>query len=149
MPVIVIFLLNMTMVVQYKQIKEQRRQIMNEKAACKRGGSCSSDPLTRMLLIFSVMFLVCATPSAVLIAINSDDKEGLLGFQIYRAVSNVLEITEYSSSFYIYWLSSKEFRRKVAHVVKLKPRVVEPSLAFVETSHRPIRVNEHVATDEI
>lgn len=133
-PVIFISIFNLMMVIHYKKIRQKREEMKNGVSGAVKGAvKKDQSPLTKMLLAFSVIFLVCSIPSAIVLAVNSDEKKRIVEYQIFRAVSNVLEIIGYSSPFYVYCLSSKEFRKKLMHTVKSNNTRVEPTVALAET----------------
>lgn len=71
-----------------------------------------------MLTSLSLFFLICMTPSAALSGINSEKLQGELGFQVFKAVANLLEICFYSFSFYTLCLTSPQFRVLFKTVIK-------------------------------
>jgi 7 transmembrane receptor (rhodopsin family) len=72
-------------------------------------------PEERMLVVvlisIVVLFVCCTTPAAVLSILYSVKLNHHLGFQVFRAVANNLELVNFALNFYIYCLCSAEIRR--------------------------------------
>lgn len=67
----------------------------------------------RLILLLSstsVLFLVCVSPMVILNVTLSETNLSLFSYQVFRAVANLLEVTNYSITFYIYCLFSEDFR---------------------------------------
>ena len=77
-------------------------------------------PEERMLIIvlisIVVLFVCCTTPAAVLSILYSVKFDQHLGFQVFRAVANNLELLNFALNFYIYCLCSAEIRRAFVSV---------------------------------
>ena len=67
--------------------------------------------LILVLISIIVLFVCCTTPAAILFIIFSVTLEKHLGFQIFRAIANNLELLNFALNFYIYCLCSAEIRR--------------------------------------
>ena len=67
--------------------------------------------LVVVLISIIVLFVVCTTPAAVLSVLYTVKKDQHLGFQIFRAIANNLELLNFALNFYIYCLCSAEIRR--------------------------------------
>ena len=68
--------------------------------------------LVLVLISIVILFVCSTTPAALLsIIILSPSLSANLGFQIFRAVSNNLELLNFALNFYIYCLCSAEIRR--------------------------------------
>ncbi|CAL4074532.1 unnamed protein product, partial [Meganyctiphanes norvegica] len=66
----------------------------------------------------STLFFVCMTPMIVLsVTIHWANKTSFL-FQIFRATANVMEVTNFAVTFYIYCLFSKDFRETFLRTVR-------------------------------
>jgi len=61
------------------------------------------------------------TPATVLSLIYSDHLDEHFGFQVFRAVANVLEVCNFALNFFIYCLCSKQFRVALISLFKEKP----------------------------
>lgn len=63
-----------------------------------------------------ILFVITMTPSALLSLLYSEKQESDFGFQVFRAVANILEILNFALNFYVYCLCSKEFRNAFVNV---------------------------------
>ena len=66
--------------------------------------------LVVLLVSLVVLFVCCTTPAAVLSILYSVKLNQHLGFQVFRAVANNLELLNFALNFYIYCLCSAEIR---------------------------------------
>ena len=67
--------------------------------------------LVMVLISIVVLCVFCTTPAAILSIIFSVSLNKHLGFQIFRAIANNLELLNFALNFYIYCLCSAEIRR--------------------------------------
>ena len=74
--------------------------------------------LVVVLISIILLFVVCTTPAAVLSVLYTVKKDQHLGFQIFRAVANNLELLNFALNFYIYCLCSAEIRRAFVSLFK-------------------------------
>ena len=72
--------------------------------------------LVVVLISIVVLFVCCTTPAAVLSILYSVKFDQHLGFQVFRAVANNLELLNFALNFYIYCLCSAEIRRAFVSV---------------------------------
>lgn len=63
-----------------------------------------------LLRAIVILFVITMTPSSLLSFLYSEIQESDLGFQVFRAVANILELLNFASNFYVYCLCSREFR---------------------------------------
>ena len=75
--------------------------------------------LVMVLISIILLFVCCTTPAAVLSILFSVKLDHHLGFQIFRAVANNLELLNFALNFYIYCLCSAEIRRAFVTLFKL------------------------------
>ena len=68
--------------------------------------------LVVLLMSIVLLFFITTTPVAFLHIFFSDDYKCHFGFQVFRALANDLELCNFALNFYIYFLCSKEFRKK-------------------------------------
>ena len=114
---------NMTFLIFIKYISFQTssESLMKRKPVLERQISRTArrkslqSPEERMLVLvlisIVILFVCCTTPAALLSIMFSSSLNGDLGFQIFRAVSNNLELVNFALNFYIYCLCSAEIRR--------------------------------------
>jgi hypothetical protein len=71
-----------------------------------------------LLGVTTCLFFVCMTPVAVLsIMFSTEMYLSSFPFQLFRAVANILEIVNFSMTFYIYCLFSTEFRQAFLQLI--------------------------------
>jgi hypothetical protein len=111
-PTVLLAALNMRIMIVYRRSCERRRRM----TLCRT--SSDEDPRKfaeerRLILLLgstSILFLVCVSPMVILNVTLSEKNLSLYSYQVFRAVANLLEVTNYSMSFYIYCLFSEDFR---------------------------------------
>ena len=74
--------------------------------------------LVLVLISIVVLFVCCTTPAAILSVLFSVKLDHHLGFQIFRACANNLELLNFALNFYIYCLCSVEIRRAFVGLFK-------------------------------
>ncbi|XP_044766502.1 probable G-protein coupled receptor B0563.6 [Coccinella septempunctata] len=112
-PIILLATLNLRILVVYRRSCEKRRRM----TLC-RTASGEEDPRKfaeerRLVLLLgstSILFLVCITPMVILNITLSKDNLNKYPYQVFRALANLLEVINYSITFYIYCLFSEDFR---------------------------------------
>jgi len=67
----------------------------------------------------SILFFVCITPQLVLSLMIHEAVLESYPFQVFRAVANILELTNYSFTFYIYCLFSRDFRATLLQTLRI------------------------------
>ena len=118
----------------YRRSCERRRRM----TLC-RTTSSDEDPRTfaeerRLILLLgstSLLFLVCVSPMVILNVTLSERNLSLYSYQVFRAVANLLEITNYSMTFYIYCMFSEDFRNTLLRTVRWPSKANVPT-AFPE-----------------
>ncbi|PNF29835.1 hypothetical protein B7P43_G09547 [Cryptotermes secundus] len=111
-PTVLLAALNMRIMIVYRRSCERRRRM----TLCRT--SSDEDPRKfaeerRLILLLgstSILFLVCVSPMVILNVTLSETNLSLYSYQVFRAVANLLEVTNYSMTFYIYCLFSEDFR---------------------------------------
>lgn len=80
------------------------------------------------VLLFSIIivFFVCTIPAAPLTIFVSDKRSKNLPFQIFRAITNVMEFTKFALNFYLYCLINPDIRRICFHMIRCK-KIVKPA----------------------
>ena len=87
-------------------------QLLERKPSRRRSLQSPEERMLVLVLIsIVVLFVCCTTPAAILSIIFSVSLKDNLGFQIFRAVANNLELLNFALNFYIYCLCSAEIRR--------------------------------------
>ncbi|KAJ8977784.1 hypothetical protein NQ317_014690, partial [Molorchus minor] len=121
-PVILLAGLNLRILIVYRKSCERRR-----KMTLSRKTSGEEDPRKfaeerRLVLLLgstSILFLVCVTPMVILNVTLSDANLVKYPYQVFRAIANLLEVTNYSITFYIYCLFSEDFRNTLLRTLSL------------------------------
>lgn len=131
-PAIILAALNFLIIVRFRQITNRKAGLLN--ASGESGGvgnGMSEGPLLRgerisrrlyneekrlviLLTAIVVLFFITILPSSFLSIFYTEDDctSNTYGFQIFRAIANTLELCNFALNFYIYFLCSKEFRKK-------------------------------------
>ena len=97
--------------------------------------------LVVVLISIIVLFVVCTTPAAVLSVLYTVKKDQHLGFQIFRAIANNLELLNFALNFYIYCLCSAEIRRAFVSLFRnicdfwTKKLFVKQDVIIVQVDH--------------
>jgi hypothetical protein len=124
-PAIILAVLNFLIIWRFRQITERRREILQgggdmtgNDQLLLRGERISKKiykeekRLVTLLSAIVLLFFATTTPVAFLGIFYSQTLDKNLYFQIFRAVANDLELCNFALNFYIYFLCSKEFRKK-------------------------------------
>ncbi|XP_013777254.1 probable G-protein coupled receptor AH9.1 [Limulus polyphemus] len=115
-PVILLAILNTTIIVAFRRTVRKRRELLNNSKSnySQKESNRKFREERRLVVLLGgivILFFVCMTPAAVLTLLNSDHKELDFGFQLFRAIANVLELANFAMNFYVYCLCSTEIRR--------------------------------------
>lgn len=120
-PTLLLAALNLRIMVVYRRSCERRRRMTLSRCA-----SSDEDPRKfaeerRLILLLgstSILFLVCVSPMVILNVTLSESNLSLFSYQVFRAVANLLEVTNYSLTFYIYCLFSEDFRNTLLRTLR-------------------------------
>lgn len=118
-PVVLLAVLNTTIIVTFRKTLKKRREMlnmptMNPGNPPQRETNKKYREEQRLIILLAgivLLFFITMTPAAILTLLNSDDKEFNFGFQLFRAIANVLELANYAMNFYVYCMCSSEIRR--------------------------------------
>jgi len=146
-PTVLLAALNMRIMIVYRRSCERRRRM----TLC-RTTSSDEDPRTfaeerRLILLLgstSLLFLVCVSPMVILNVTLSERNLSLYSYQVFRAVANLLEITNYSMTFYIYCMFSEDFRNTLLRTLRWPWKGNVPT-AFPE-GHNPAETKQVFGT---
>ncbi|KAH8343513.1 hypothetical protein KR059_011787 [Drosophila kikkawai] len=142
-PTVLIGGLNMRIMMVYRRTCERRRQMVLSRNhghghghshaqgqaqghAHTNGYVKDDDPRKfaeerRLFLLLgstSILFLVCVSPMAILHMTIASEVYPSFPFQVFRASANLLELINYSLTFYIYCLFSEDFRNTLVRTIK-------------------------------
>ncbi|XP_074038647.1 probable G-protein coupled receptor B0563.6 [Leptinotarsa decemlineata] len=122
-PVILLAALNLRILVVYRRSCERRRKmILSRKCSGEEDPRKFAEERRLVLLLgsTSILFLLCVTPMVVLNVTLSEANLVKYPYQVFRAVANLLEITNYSITFYIYCSFSEDFRNTLLRTLRLR-----------------------------
>ncbi|XP_015124101.1 probable G-protein coupled receptor B0563.6 [Diachasma alloeum] len=121
-PTILLAGFNLRIMIVYRRSCERRRRMTLSRTV----SSGDEDPRTfaeerRLVLLLSstsILFLVCVSPMVILNVTLSESNLSLYPYQVFRALANLLEIINYSITFYIYCLFSEDFRNTLIRTLQ-------------------------------
>ncbi|XP_071536083.1 probable G-protein coupled receptor B0563.6 [Panulirus ornatus] len=109
-PAIILVYLNVRIIRTYKAVCEKRRKMTNKVSGEQRRQYAEESRLMFLLGGTSTLFFVCMTPMIVLSLTIHHPRKQSVAFEVFRATANVLEVTNFAVTFYIYCVFSKDFR---------------------------------------
>ncbi|KAG8234747.1 hypothetical protein J437_LFUL009985, partial [Ladona fulva] len=109
-PTLLLAGLNLRIMVVYRRSCERRRQMTLKPSGEESRKFAEEQRLVLLLGSTSILFFVCVSPMAILNVTLSERNLNFYSYQVFRAIANVLEVTNYSITFYIYCLFSEDFR---------------------------------------
>ncbi|XP_017753131.1 PREDICTED: probable G-protein coupled receptor B0563.6 [Eufriesea mexicana] len=120
-PTILLAGFNLRIMIVYRRSCERRRRM-----TLSRTASNDEDPRTfaeerRLVLLLgstSILFLVCVSPMVILNVTLRESNLSNYPYQVFRALANLLEIINYSITFYIYYLFSEDFRNTLIRTLQ-------------------------------
>ncbi|XP_076248198.1 putative G-protein coupled receptor B0563.6 [Calliopsis andreniformis] len=120
-PTILLAGFNLRIMIVYKRSCERRRRM-----TLSRTVSSDEDPRTfaeerRLVLLLgstSILFLVCVSPMVILNVTLRESNLSHYPYQVFRALANLLEVINYSITFYIYCLFSEDFRNTLIRTLQ-------------------------------
>ncbi len=130
LPALILAVLNWLIMMKFRGVVKTRLQMQQNNhqidAPSATGGSSAAAPvsgnraerhleqerkLLTLLLSIIILFFITNIPSAVLSIIYSQELEDLYSFQLFRAIANLLEMSNFALNFCMYFMCSKEFRK--------------------------------------
>ncbi|KAK3851150.1 hypothetical protein Pcinc_042176 [Petrolisthes cinctipes] len=108
-PALILVYLNVRIIRTYKAVCEKRRKMTN-KSGEQRRQYAEESRLMFLLGGTSTLFFVCMTPMIILSLTIHSHWRHTVAFEVFRATANVLEVTNFAVTFYIYCVFSKDFR---------------------------------------
>ncbi|KAL6442236.1 hypothetical protein ACFW04_002478 [Cataglyphis niger] len=120
-PTILLAGFNLKIMLVYRRSCERRRRM-----TLSRTISNDEDPRTfaeerRLILLLgstSILFLVCVSPMVILNVTLNESNLNHYWYQVFRALANLLEVINYSITFYIYCLFSEDFRNTLIRTLQ-------------------------------
>ncbi|XP_055915039.1 probable G-protein coupled receptor B0563.6 [Eupeodes corollae] len=121
-PTVLIAGFNLRIMIVYRQTCERRRKMILSRTTCFKDDDPRKFAEERRLFLLlgstSVLFLVCVSPMAILHMTIAQEYLSSFSFQVFRALANLMELTNYSITFYIYCLFSEDFRNTLMRTIK-------------------------------
>ncbi|XP_069700869.1 probable G-protein coupled receptor B0563.6 [Periplaneta americana] len=119
-PTLLLAALNLRIMVVYRRSCERRRRMTLSRCASDEDPRKFAEERRLILLLgsTSILFLVCVSPMVILNVTLSESNLSLFSYQVFRAVANLLEVTNYSITFYIYCLFSEDFRSTLLRTLR-------------------------------
>lgn len=118
LPAIILATLNMLIMMKFRGVVKTRIQMQQGQPVAPTQSTGRSDrhleqerKLLTLLLSIIVLFFITNIPSAILSIIYDQELEQYHSFQVFRAVANLLEMSNFALNFCMYFLCSKEFRK--------------------------------------
>lgn len=131
-PTIVIAYLNTRIYCSYRQVCRKRFSALHIHRESKLHNQ-DEHRLMMLLASTATLFFICNLPMVVLSVSFTASLRFSYAFQVFRAVSNILEIFNYSGSFYIYCLFTKEFRDTFLKTIRFREISSQQTSRFSRT----------------
>ncbi|XP_043286695.1 probable G-protein coupled receptor B0563.6 [Venturia canescens] len=120
-PTILLAGLNLRIMIVYRNSCERRRRMTLSRTVSSDEDHRTFAEERRLVLLLgstSILFLVCVSPMVILNVTLSESNLSLYPYQVFRALANLLEVINYSITFYIYCLFSEDFRNTLIRTVQ-------------------------------
>jgi len=154
-PGFILAVLNIAIIRRFREITKKRREMLSGGAEVVpsdqfllRGEKISKriykeeKRLVILLTVIVLLFFITMTPVAFLGIFYTERLETNFSFQIFRAAANNLELCNFALNFYVYFLCSKEFRKKfLSFFTVLLPQKAKTnfqSITLPEISHQRV-----------
>ncbi|CAI2358229.1 unnamed protein product [Caenorhabditis sp. 36 PRJEB53466] len=126
-PFFLVAFLNVKILITYRNTKKDRMERLanSQKKFMFEKSEREEKRLFILLFAIVIVFFVCTIPAAPLTILVADTKSNNVGFQIFRAVVNLLEFTKFAMNFYFYCLINPDIRSICAHVIMCK-KITKP-----------------------
>ncbi|CAA22079.2 G-protein coupled receptors family 1 profile domain-containing protein [Caenorhabditis elegans] len=127
-PFFLVAFLNIKILITYRNTKRDRMERLanSQKKFMFEKSEKEEKRLFILLFAIVIVFFVCTIPAAPLTILVADTKNNNVGFQIFRAVVNLLEFTKFAMNFYFYCLINPDIRSICAHVITCK-KITKPA----------------------
>ncbi|XP_043790975.1 probable G-protein coupled receptor B0563.6 isoform X1 [Apis laboriosa] len=120
-PTILLAGFNLRIMVVYRRSCERRRRMTLSRTTSNDEDSRTFAEEKRLVLLLgstSILFLVCVSPMVILNVTLRESNLSHYPYQVFRALANLLEVTNYSITFYIYCLFSEDFRNTLIRTLQ-------------------------------
>uniref|UniRef100_A0A0K0D259 G_PROTEIN_RECEP_F1_2 domain-containing protein n=1 Tax=Angiostrongylus cantonensis TaxID=6313 RepID=A0A0K0D259_ANGCA len=121
-PFFLLAYMNVKILVTYRNTKNDRMQRLStsQKHFVYEKSEKEEKRLFVLLFAIIIVFFLCTIPAAPMTILVADSKSNNLPFQIFRAVTNLLEFTKFALNFYFYCLINPDIRQICVHVITCK-----------------------------
>ena len=124
LPALVLATLNSLIIIRFRDVIQNRLKLTSSKRETSKqdaNAPCARHleherKLVTLLTSIIILFFITNIPSAILSIIYSQRLELDYGFQIFRAVANLLEMSNFALNFVMYCFFSREFRKMLREV---------------------------------
>ncbi|KAF7988446.1 hypothetical protein HCN44_001019 [Aphidius gifuensis] len=121
-PTILLAAFNLRIMIVYRRSCERRRRMTLSRTVSGGDEDTRTFAEERRLVMLlgstSILFIVCVTPMVILNVTLADSNLVLYPYQVFRALANLLEVINYSTTFYIYCLFSEDFRNTLIRTLQ-------------------------------
>lgn len=121
-PFFLVAYMNVKILITYRSTKKDRMQRLanSQKHFVYEKSEKEEKRLFILLFAIIIIFFLCTIPAAPVTILVADSKSNNLPFQIFRAVTNLLEITKFALNFYFYCLINPDIRQICIYVITCK-----------------------------
>lgn len=105
-PIVVLSVLNFQIMMAFRKRQQMFAKLTNR----EQNNAPRDDTLLYILGGIVVMFFVCNIPAAINLLFINETVKKRVDYQIFRAVANLLEITNHAAQFYIFCVCSTDYR---------------------------------------
>ncbi|KJH44787.1 7 transmembrane receptor, partial [Dictyocaulus viviparus] len=106
LPIVILSVLNIQIMIAFRK----RQNMFQKLTKRKEHGTQKDDTLIYMLGGTVFMALLCNIPAAINLLLIDETLKRRLDYQIFRALANILEITNHASQFYVFCACSTDYR---------------------------------------
>ncbi|XP_065077448.1 probable G-protein coupled receptor B0563.6 [Ochlerotatus camptorhynchus] len=120
-PTVLIAGFNLRIMIVYRRTCDKRRRMTLSRINTKDEDPRKFAEERRLMMLLgstSLLFLICVSPMALLHVTLSPEHLSSYSFQLFRALANLMELINYSLTFYIYCLFSEDFRNTLFRTIR-------------------------------
>lgn len=126
MPIVILCILNVQIIFAFRKRQTMRARLTNRapsgRAGSTRTGAAGAagfsgaetgrrdDSILFLLAGIVIMFFICNIPAAINLLFINETVKKRADYQIFRAVANLLEITNHAAQFYVFCACSSDYR---------------------------------------
>ncbi|KAI1706102.1 7 transmembrane receptor (rhodopsin family) domain-containing protein [Ditylenchus destructor] len=127
LPFVLIAYFNTMILITYRNTKRDRNRLSStRKPTAYERSEQEEKRLFKLLFGVIIVFFVSTIPAAPLTVLVADRRSQNMAFQIFRAVTNLLELTKFALNFYFYCLINPDIRRICFQVIQCQ-KFVRPA----------------------